>query len=205
MYLLVPLASTHFPQTNSYQGIIITDRATTYYLFTYTCGDIQWSSIGSEAPVVGYNAQADYFFNHPASGYDSIGEAVSCPSSSKFMQQSGQPNTEGDEVGSNPSLQAASVECVAFYDLDVMDIMDDILQEIIQEVEACPSCSTQARQDSRFQRQPGTTNCYTQVAPVTHSRLPRPFTFVQQFCYDLRTTYVSLWDTFTHMYNIHND
>ena len=51
----------------------------TYVVFTYMCGDIQWSSVGgSGAAVVGFNAEGDAFHNHPHSGFDSIGEAVSC-------------------------------------------------------------------------------------------------------------------------------
>ena len=151
---------------------------------------MKWSSIGNEAAVVGYNAQADYFFNHPASGYDSIGDGVSCATSSTSEQLSKEPNslTVSGEVGTNPVLQASREQCIAFHTVDVLDIPSDTLQSIIQQVEPCPCCSTQASKDLRFQKQPDTANCYTQVTPVTDLSLQRDFSFVQQCCYDLETT-----------------
>lgn len=43
------------------------------------CGEIQWSSVGGNRPaVVGFNSEGVVFENHPQSGYDSVGSAVSC-------------------------------------------------------------------------------------------------------------------------------
>ncbi len=51
----------------------------TYVIFTYMCGEIQWSTVGGSRPaVVGFNSEGVAFENHPQSGYGSIGNAVSC-------------------------------------------------------------------------------------------------------------------------------
>ena len=175
-------------QTNTYQGIILTDRANTYFLLTYTCGDIEWSSIGDEAAVVGYNAQSDYFFNHPASGFSSIGDAVSCTSPRNKRQEKLSVFTIGKRVQVNKELVRDSVKCMAFYTVDTEDISEEQLNnEIIPNVEPCPCNSRQASQDKRFQPQPSKENCYTQIVPLKVRTNAQVYTFVQQCCYDPET------------------
>lgn len=167
----------------------MTDRASIYYLFTYTCGGIEWSSIGEEHAVVGYNAQSDYVFNHPASGYISVGHAISCLDSRKKRQEEWRKSTISGMVESNENLMRASHLCMVAYDQDVDDISDEKLSdEIITEVEACPCTSQQASLDSRFQRQSSNGNCYTQIMPIRVPTPAREFTFVQQCCYDPQST-----------------
>ena len=71
----------YFLQTNNYQAILITNNLDTYVLYVYTCGEMQWSSLGqSRAAVVGYNAEGNFFQNHPSSGFSTIADAISCGS-----------------------------------------------------------------------------------------------------------------------------
>ena len=65
-------------QTNTFQGVIITDSVHTYYVFSFTCGEIEWSGQGFETAIVGYNSNGDYFINHPTNGFSDIGEIISC-------------------------------------------------------------------------------------------------------------------------------
>ena len=56
----------HFSQSNTFQGIVITNRSKTYAVYTYHCDDMQWS----DGSVIGFNAGGSYYANHPLS--DSI-------------------------------------------------------------------------------------------------------------------------------------
>ena len=40
---------------------------------------MQWSTLGqSRAAVVGYNAEGNFFENHPSSGFATVGQTISC-------------------------------------------------------------------------------------------------------------------------------
>ena len=48
-------------QSNNYQAILVTDGLSTYIIFTYVCGEMQWSAVrGNIAAVVGYNTGAPF-------------------------------------------------------------------------------------------------------------------------------------------------
>ena len=50
-------------QTNTFQGIVITDGNKTYAVYTYHCDDVEWS----DGSVIGFNAGGSYYANHPLS------------------------------------------------------------------------------------------------------------------------------------------
>ena len=52
---------------------MITDGATSYAVFTYRCGDMNWAY----GPTIGFNAAGDYYVNHPNTGSTS-GEEIAC-------------------------------------------------------------------------------------------------------------------------------
>ena len=60
MYLL---SGIYFLQTNTFQGILITDGSHSYTVFTYRCGSMEWSG----SATIGFNADNDLFQNHPLS------------------------------------------------------------------------------------------------------------------------------------------
>ena len=51
-------------QTNTFQGIVITDGTTSFAVFIYKCGDLNWESGTS----IGFSAAGDLFANHPFAG-----------------------------------------------------------------------------------------------------------------------------------------
>ena len=51
-------------QTNTFQGIVITNGASSYAVFTYECGDINWSGMAT----IGFKATGSFYQNHAYSG-----------------------------------------------------------------------------------------------------------------------------------------
>ncbi len=60
---------------NTFQAIAISNGAESYALFTYKCGEMEWSG----QAVIGYNggSLSDYYFNHPLSGSDDA-QTIAC-------------------------------------------------------------------------------------------------------------------------------
>ena len=50
-------------QTNTLQGLIVTDFVNSYAVFTYYCGDLSYSNGAS----IGFTTTDGFFANHPAS------------------------------------------------------------------------------------------------------------------------------------------
>ena len=46
---------------NTFQAILITDEISSYTVFTYKCGELQW---GSSAPNIGFIASGDIYDDH---------------------------------------------------------------------------------------------------------------------------------------------
>ena len=63
-------------QTNSYQVVIVTDGVESYAVFTYKCGELNWSSILGSA-AVGYSAGNNSFANHPLSQSSNV-NSIAC-------------------------------------------------------------------------------------------------------------------------------
>ena len=51
-------------QINTFQGIVITDGTTSFAVFTYKCGDLNWGS----GATIGFSAAGDLFANHEFTG-----------------------------------------------------------------------------------------------------------------------------------------
>ena len=51
-------------QTNTYEGIIITNGQQSYAVFTYKCGQLEWSG----GATIGFNAAGNFYQNHHLSG-----------------------------------------------------------------------------------------------------------------------------------------
>ena len=63
-------------QTNSVQGIIITNGNQSYALFTYKCGTLSSTGIRTNG-TIGFNSDGNYFRNFPLSGTSRVNE-VAC-------------------------------------------------------------------------------------------------------------------------------
>lgn len=64
-----------FLQTNTFQGLVITDFTTSYAVFTYKCGDLGFSGDAT----IGFTAGDVLFANHRTSGY--LAKRIACVNS----------------------------------------------------------------------------------------------------------------------------
>ena len=189
-------------QTNTYQGIIITDTVFSYYLFSYTCGDIEWSGQGFETAIVGYSSKADFFGNHPANGFQEIGQVVSC--TRQIISERRRKRNAGDDAGVacvldvDPDLIIARMKCeeIANFDdsniADITSIVDDVTGATVNaanEVTACPPFSAQAVVSPQFvQADEQGTGCFRSEPPYTPdatlNNLEKGYEFVSVCCYN---------------------
>ena len=63
-------------QTNTFQGLIVTNGPTSYAVFTYKCGLLEWSGDA----VIGFRSEQDHLSIHPLSG--SSAQLIACENSS---------------------------------------------------------------------------------------------------------------------------
>ena len=123
-------------QTNTFQGIIITDGMLSYAVFVYQCDLLQWSGLNSRHAVIGYNMNGQ-FMNHPLSGIPQVSD-VDCMNSpstswSTLVYQIG--DLEGE-------LQRSRAECVRRFDEDSAIPSNPFLIDIF--VPRCPCFGLQA-------------------------------------------------------------
>ena len=55
-------------QTNTFQGLVITNGTQSYAVFTYKCDQIKWGG----GATVGFKADGTYFRNYDLSGQDNV-------------------------------------------------------------------------------------------------------------------------------------
>lgn len=184
-------------QTNTFQGVIISNSVQSYYVFSYTCGAIQWSGLGDETAVVGFNFNADYFDNHIANSLPDIGHIMSCTRQSIIpgFVQSRQlsPGMIGGSSGRIPILETLAL-CDTFANADDASIASiDQLRDVNGSdiASKLPSCPPQAHNImitphnfSLFSTQ-STGNCYRSnktFVPIG-SELQGNYKFVSVCCY----------------------
>ena len=177
--LIIPL------QVNSYQATIVSDAIRTYAVFSYVCGDIQWSSVGTNrAAVVGYNSEANFFENHPLSGMSEIGNAVSCGSDvgGRRKRQTAQPT---NVVLSPANLDFVNARCLRFRATDELFLLGSSPASLAAMLDPCPCTLQQATTDrAKFTRLATPTNCYVSSQPVYHQLLALGrVTLTQMCCY----------------------
>ncbi len=170
-----------FLQTNTYQAIVVSDTIHTTMIFTYICGGMQWSAVGSSrhGAVVGYSAGGTKYFNYWLSGYKSIAESISC--ATRLGKRTGLDNTIRLDVDNTIS------QCLEMNSFDETRYRD-APQTWKSLVEPCPCTRSQANRDTaRFQLVDGT-SCYVTMKPVIASTndplTTTTVTLYQQCCYD---------------------
>ena len=175
-------------QTNTYQAVIITDDVYSSTLFTYTCGDLEWSTTGSRPAVVGYNAGGTYFGNHRSSGFDTVAIDVSCVVElrrSKRQAVAMMPTTGGMEIDVDALLMQTTAACRNYYRSDTQSITDSSFSNPVQ---PCPCNLNQARNDPQFMNdimfRPDST-CYIQRSEVSGFSAIVAISYGQQCCYDI--------------------
>lgn len=203
-------------QTNTYQALIITNSIKSYYIFSYTCGDIQWSGQGFETAAVGYNSHADYFDNHPANGFPDIGQIVSC--TRQIVRTEGRrkrqvdPEDPGEDQGGDPAkempasreIQRRIARCsgLAIIDDENIPDIDDLKypetnEPVVKTVKRCPHVRAQVDINPFFTSfAPKTGDCFRSRTPLlledspSNPLLQRLYEFVSVCCYD-RNRYAS--------------
>ena len=181
-------------QTNKYQGIIITDRVHTYSLFTYTCGELQWSAHGLEYAVVGYNCQGDYFSNNPASGYENIADVVSCSFQVTGKRRRRQTIIDSIndftmtmEMPADSEMQKLLNMCLDLINIDNNSITISDVPIIVDKLPVCPPSYYQVNVDLLFEKDSTRQGCFQ--SKVQHDpsesgiKVQRDYRFVQQCCY----------------------
>ena len=58
----------YYLQTNTFQAVLATNGSTSFALFIYKCGDLDWSG----GATVGYGASTEMFSNHRLSGTGNV-------------------------------------------------------------------------------------------------------------------------------------
>ena len=74
------ISSLIYPQTSTFQGILITDYSRSFAVFTYYCGDLRYSRgvlNYFHGASIGFAAPGGLFANHPAALNDSA-QSISC-------------------------------------------------------------------------------------------------------------------------------
>lgn len=160
-------------QVNSYQTTIVTNVTRTYAIFSYMCGEIQWSALGrNKAAVVGYNAEGNFFQNHPLSGLSSIGDAVSCTFNiGKRRKRQGQNgNSENVAIPTDESVTGGIDLCLTLERTDKLSYFttSETPQSLATRLEQCPCTINQVAFDrARFIRlEDDTKDCYVSSEPV---------------------------------------
>ena len=184
-------------QYNNYQAVIVSNVIDTYVVFTYMCGDIQWSSVGgSGAAVVGFNAEGDVFQNHPQSGYDSIGNAVSCvvELGRRRRREANVNVTRNDitKVYTQEEYTQLVKNCTSAANDDraVLPVPETEFKILREEkgLESCPNDIIKLNEElGRFMRQTNITEqcCITTKPIETNLHLTgAPISATQQCCYD---------------------
>ena len=164
------------------------DRA--YAVFSYICGEIEWSSVGeNNLAVVGFNANGPLneelevsFHNYRLSGLRGVGSTISCEN-----------NPITNLVCRLPSTQARrdEVECISALDKDTELLHEETThQALASMLKPCPCSLSQIQQDfASFIRQENTAqNCYISAFPVTYqiAESKDTLTLTQQCCYSSR-------------------
>jgi hypothetical protein len=158
-------------QTNTFQGVIITDVTRTYYIFTYICGEMEWSGQGTETAIAGFNSNADYYYNHPVNGIPDIGPIISCTNRSMATgmgRNKRQTNLgNGGITGQVPvgvNLEKIAYACTAIADKDDVLFMEISSLEVFENLPECPPTKSQLLLSPEFKEfPPQTGDCHRSV------------------------------------------
>lgn len=192
MYIII------VPQTNKYQGLVVTDTVYSYYAFSYACGDIEWSGQGFETAVVGYNSRGDYYKNHPANGLPDIGRIVSCTrqvvSAGRRRKRQAQGTLPADELPAGEELVAAVEMCNGFSRFDGFSIPDigetkgENSVSILELVPKCPPTRLHMDISTEFVEFPAQVgDCFRSINSyaANNPNLLKPYEFVSICCYNI--------------------
>lgn len=184
-------------QTNNYQGILVTDGLSSYLIFTYVCGEMQWSALGqNRAAVVGYNTGSFSFYNHPLSGFSLIGENISCTSESGRRQKRQTVNRLGNTVirpTNDGGMMRVRGNCLRRLFEDQRRFTNNIgPADLASMLNPCPCSHSQARNDGHFDVFSQTPLCYVSVPTSFTLNNNEIISLTQECCYNAITGYVTI-------------
>ena len=181
-------------QTNNYQVIVVSNVTHTYVIPTYICGEMQWSAVGrNKAAVVGYNAQSDFFKNHPLSGFSGIEDAVSCAVQlgNRRRRQSVQPSddTLSERMPTDEEVEEAVGTCLTMIELDTRVTLIGFEPENIAEMlDSCPCTLSQIEADfGRYVQLSDSPLCFVSAKPQIVRLITVSTTLTQLCCYDTQS------------------
>ena len=182
-------------QTNTFQGVIITDGIQSYFVFTYICGKMEWSGQGLETATVGYNSNGDYYDNNPANGLPDIAQIISCviPEGGRRkrqMQTDRNVSTTGSLTPDSMNLDRKRIySCrnISMNDMICFSNITIIQQSLENTLLKCPSTEENLLNFSagfqKFPQQQG--NCYRtrQMEMIVADTFKGSIPFVYVCCY----------------------
>ena len=150
---------------------------------------MQWSGLsGAPCAVVGYNSEGDAYQNHPASGFTTVADIISCG-----FSQDGRRKRQTDPVSVINPLPSdpdqTEQDCLNSYnrDISVFRINATELSNLVSDF-PCPPTLKQVRADSgRFRLHTQSPLCYVSATPQTSGTLSVVLGEVhaaQQCCYE---------------------
>ena len=136
---------------------------------------------------MGYNAGGTYFENHRSSGFDTVGNDVSCVVElRRSKRQAGgmMLTTDSMEIDIDEILMQTTGACRRHYTLDTQLLPTNAFPNPAQ---PCPHALSQARNDPRFKIDThfrDNSTCYIQRFAVSGHSIIESVGYGQQCCFD---------------------
>ena len=122
---------------------------------------MEWSGLGTETAIIGFNSNGDYFENHPANGLEEIHQIVSCSGL-----------TNGGGAGLLPIGEDIEEDRIASC-IDVANADDAAIGDIstfpgLDQLPGCPSTKVKLTISTEFQEfSQQTGDCYRSNSVIT--------------------------------------
>ena len=151
---------------------------------------MQWSGLGqSRAAVVGYNAEGNFFENHPSSGFATVADTISCG-----VNQERRRKRQDDplqripmQLPTDPILRMRAQACIRRYlqEINLFQINPNELADVVNDY-PCPPKLDQAITDAaRYVLHTKSPLCYvSSVSRMSDIAEAITVSATQQCCYD---------------------
>ena len=167
-----------YAQFNNYQAIVVSDVLRTFVVFSYICGDIQWSALGiNKAAVVGFNAVSCTFNLGKRRKRQTTLDVIN-----NMVMQVPTGNETVETVQKCRDAFKRDKKLLEEAQLNVTVLA----QMLVNDSYPCPCTRRQAIMDrGRFRKQDDITqDCYVSTNPVEFTLIVTEGTLTQQCCYD---------------------
>ena len=148
---------------------------------------MQWSAVRqNRQAVVGYNIGLFSFFNHPLSGFSSIGN-ISCANENgrrQKRQSSDRLGSEVTRVGQDPIMKTRFRNCLRSENNDKERFGNKTPSDLASLLKPCPCTRDQATNDGRFIIFSQSPLCYVSTVPTPSTLNDETISLTQQCCYN---------------------